>query len=68
MASSIDALRNSLFAVTAPSNSIVSKFQEKCNKVRGRIQDKIDVRESSLGKTSRLQSAVVKIKSCGLAQ
>lgn len=62
MASAIDALGNSLFAGTVPVDSIVSKFQEEGDKARGEIQDKIDVKESSLGEISRLQSAIVKIK------
>ena len=62
MASAIDALGNSLFAGTVPVDSIVSKFQEEGDKARSEIQDKIDVKESSLGEISRLQSAIVKIK------
>ena len=62
MASAIDALGNNLFANTVPVDSIVTKFQEEGEKARGEIQDKIDVKESSLGEISRLQSAIVTIK------
>lgn len=67
MASAIDALGNSLFAGTVPVDSIVSKFQEEGDKARGEIQDKIDVKESSVGEISRLQSAIVKIKAAASA-
>ncbi|MEM6338623.1 MAG: flagellar filament capping protein FliD, partial [Pseudomonadota bacterium] len=67
MASAIEALGNSLFAGTVPVDSIVSKYQEEGDKARGEIQDKIDVRESSLGEISRLQSAIVKIKAAASA-
>ena len=67
MASAIDALGNSLFAGTVPVDSIVSKFQEEGDKARGEIQDKIDIREGSLGEISRLQTAIVKVKAVASA-
>lgn len=67
MASAINALGNSLFADVVPVDNIVTKYQEEGEKARGEIRDKIDVKESSLGEISRLQSAIVTIKNAASA-
>ncbi len=62
MASVVDALGNSLFANTVPVDQILSKFEEEAGKARKEIQDKVEVKENSLGEISKLQSVLTKVK------